>query len=73
MRTPYSKDVVNQVIDMLLAGDPFSKIHDKFGISSGTISEIKKQIMANHNGFATNRAVYDVVLMGFRERYSVVT
>ncbi len=44
MRTPYSKDVVNQVIAMLLAGDPFSKIHDKFGISYGTISEIKKQI-----------------------------
>ena len=46
MRTPYSKDIVNQVIAMLLAGDTFSKIHDKFGISSGTISEIKKQISA---------------------------
>jgi len=44
MRTPYSKDVVNQVIAMLLAGDAFSIIHDKFGISPGTISEIKKQI-----------------------------
>jgi hypothetical protein len=44
MRTPYSTDVVNQVIAMLLAGDTFSIIHDKFGISSGTISEIKKQI-----------------------------
>jgi len=44
MRTPYSKDVVNQVIAMLLAGDTFSIIHDKFGISPGTISEIKKQI-----------------------------
>jgi hypothetical protein len=46
MRTPYSKDIVNQVIAMLLEGDPFSKIHDKFGMSTGTISEIKKQTMA---------------------------
>ena len=46
MRTPYSKDIVNKVIAMLLSGDPFSKIHDKFGISPGTISEIKKQISA---------------------------